>query len=422
MAWNTLNQKIRVPLLPVPSGHERLSEILLYARKEGPPGGRSHLSDAALKRLVELAYYGSQQTEEGRYPTCRFFSYPDANRDDLLFTMAVFNPPIELDLESLRRLAHIAPRHGHALVIAEDGDRLVVTRLMSLDSLRDFNRKLGRPEYWTSLHRPMGLMITIDGPGALQVSENDFSLKLRAGRIEESIPFFYVPGVNEWSRNVATNLHKRVVEKVPTAKGYFGDNMFMLVNTVWSQVLSGCVSERHGGVFVIIDPESIDGHVHFKYPMQLDLGDAIIKFWLECIEGIDGKENRELELWLRRRNQFLKQIDGVSSLANVDGCVCLTPDLKVLGFGGEILVDETTANESSLVLVDAKGRAAQDCQGSSQFGGTRHRSAFRLCKKVSNTKAFVISQDGDLRVFYSDDKNVFAFKSLGAWIRDAQLG
>ncbi len=421
MSWNTIKHKVDLSSVGVPSGPDTLTEILISARNVGPSALASHLSDMGLRRLIELAYYGSQYSEEGRYPTCRFFSYPKAVKDDQLFTVAVFNPPIELDLASMRRLAHIAPRDRHALVITEDENRLMITRLMSLDSPRDVNQ-IGRPEYWTSLHHPLGLMITIDGPGSLQVSESQVTLKLRAGRIEEAIPVSSVPGVLEWYRNLATELHQRVIGIVPKAGGYFGGNMLMLVGAIWSQVLSGCVSERHGGAFMIINPERINDNVRFNYNVErVDLGEAIVKFWLASIEATDSMESRDLRLWLSRHNQFRKQIDVVSSLANVDGCVCLTPDLKVLGFGGEILVDETAAAQSPLVLADAKNDTPQSSQDSSAFGGTRHRSGFRLCKKASNALAFVVSQDGDLSVFYSNDKNVYAFRSLGAWFTNADL-
>ena len=419
MSWNTIKHNVDLSSVGVPSGPGTLAEILLSARSRRAL--TSHLSDDGLKKLIKLAYYASQQSEEGRYPTCRFFSYRVADKDDELNTVAVFNPPIELDLAVVRRLAHIAPRERNALVITEDGDRLVVTRLMSLDSPRDVDQ-LGRPEYWTSLHQPIGLMITIDGPGALQVSESQVTLRLRPGRIEEAIPVESVPGVREWHRTLATELQRRVAEIVPAKKGRFGGNMFMLVGAVWSQVLSGCVAKGHGGAFIILDPEKSDGNVLFNYLLEKpDLGETIVKFWLASIEATDSMESRDLRLWLRRHNQFRKQIDVVSSLANVDGCVCLTPDLKVLGFGGEILVDETAADQSPLVLADAKTNTPQSCQDSRAFGGTRHRSAFRLCKKASNALAFVVSQDGDLSVFYSNDKYVYAFNSLGAWFTNADL-
>ena len=44
--------------------------------------------------------------------------------------------------------------------------------------------------------------------------------------------------------------------------------------------------------------------------------------------------------------------------------------------------------------------------------GHRHRSAFLLCKAVPDALAFVISQDGDLLVFSSDDRHVYCDENL----------
>ncbi len=187
--------------------------------------------------------------------------------------------------------AVIEEKFGYGVRTDPDGDRLVVTRLMSLDSPRDVDH-LGRPEYWTSLHQPIGLMITIDGPGALQVSESQVTLRLRAGRIEEAIPVDSVPGVREWHRTLATELQRRVADIAPTKKGRFGGDMFMLVGAVWSQVLSGCVAKRHGGAFIILDPEKRDGNVRFNYRLEKpDLGETIVKFWLES-----SRENTRKQL------------------------------------------------------------------------------------------------------------------------------
>jgi len=264
-------------------------------------------------------------------------------------------------------------------------------------------------------------MVTVEGPGSLRVTEAGVTLNLRAGRIEEAISFALVKGVRNWFDAVSKELMLRVEEARPRSTTYFGGNMSMLIRSVWSQVLSACVSQRHGGAFVVMSPDDMDGNIELKYPLEpVNLGGKVVDFWLSCVET-DYKEKRDLNLWLRRQNSFRKQIDVVSSLANVDGCVCVTRDLKILGCGGEIIVSEEAAMDSHLVLVDAKTEKPREQQGSAQFGGTRHRSAYRLCKVVPNALAFVVSQDGNLGGFYSDDMYVYAFRGLGPWFTNADL-
>jgi len=205
MSWNTIKSKVDLSSVAFPSGHDKLAEILISARSTSPAGFTSHLSDRGLAKLIELAFYGSQQSEEGRYPAYRFFSYPKGVKNDQLRTVGVLNPAIELDLATMRRVVHVAPRDRYALVVAEDGAQLMLTRIISIDSTQQVGH-LGKPEYWTSYQSPVGLMISVDGPGALQATEGGLTLKLRAGRIEEAVPVVFVPGVRDYWRLLATRI------------------------------------------------------------------------------------------------------------------------------------------------------------------------------------------------------------------------
>jgi hypothetical protein len=85
----------------------------------------------------------------------------------------------------------------------------------------------------------------------------------------------------------------------------------------------------------------------------------------------------------------------ISSLANVDGLILLSPELKVRGFGVEILsklepkqifrAHSAMAENSDLELLSP-----------SHFG-TRHRSMMRFCYSHQGSVGFVVSQDGDIR-------------------------
>jgi len=94
-------------------------------------------------------------------------------------------------------------------------------------------------------------------------------------------------------------------------------------------------------------------------------------------------------------------------MASVDGAVIIDWDFTVSGFGAEIL-PRPIDDDNEMVE-----------HGTHPFGkppdrplykyGMRHRSAYRLCKAVNNSLAFVISQDGDIRVFCHVDGKVKLF-------------
>ena len=46
--------------------------------------------------------------------------------------------------------------------------------------------------------------------------------------------------------------------------------------------------------------------------------------------------------------------------------------------------------------------------------GTRHRSAYRFCMSVPGSLAFIISQDGDIRVMHSSADDVFLWDGFYA--------
>ena len=84
----------------------------------------------------------------------------------------------------------------------------------------------------------------------------------------------------------------------------------------------------------------------------------------------------------------------VAALATTDGAVVMTKRYELLGFGGEI--------SGKLTSVDTVGRAL-DVEGNeveeepTEIVGTRHRSAYRLCKELPDVLAVIVSHDGDVR-------------------------
>jgi len=84
----------------------------------------------------------------------------------------------------------------------------------------------------------------------------------------------------------------------------------------------------------------------------------------------------------------------IADLTHVDGAVLMTDRLELLGFGVEISgglppvstvarARDLTGTERDLVRTDRVG--------------TRHRSAYRLCRTLRDALVIVVSQDGGLR-------------------------
>jgi hypothetical protein len=233
-------------------------------------------------------------------------------------------------------------------------------------------------------------------------------------------------------RNLWDGLAARMVGKTAEAYGeesraYFGgyDGLAGLIHKVWSRVLAAAIDRLHGGAFVILPSEgSLEGFdIHCKYPAEMRLGDDILEFWKSCVHHAkvrnDGQHERDAatHTWSWRRAALFTKAEILAGLSSVDGCVVLDRNLQVLGFGGEIRVDDQKVDTAPRALRNTKtGQLTLEAE-LEQYG-TRHRSAYRLAKVFPGTIIFVISQDGDLRIFCSDEQDVFGFDRLHAWVHE----
>ena len=140
------------------------------------------------------------------------------------------------------------------------------------------------------------------------------------------------------------------------------------------------------------------------------------------IPALLAKLQRETRLRLENAPIVEKAIAGlpdlVHSLAAVDGAVVLTRDFTLKGFGAVIGQsqyddDNEKVTEVLSVTLDENPQCWYRIKHSHERPldsfGTRHRSAYRFCKEVPGAMAFVISQDGDIRLFAPQDGQVVLF-------------
>ena len=84
----------------------------------------------------------------------------------------------------------------------------------------------------------------------------------------------------------------------------------------------------------------------------------------------------------------------VAALSASDGAVVMSKRYELLGFGGEIS-GKLPDVETVLRALDVEGDEFE--KEPTQSVGTRHRSAYRLCKELPDVLAVVVSKDGDVR-------------------------
>jgi hypothetical protein len=403
--------------LPDFCGPDELAKVVLMLRRwERQQSLEGRISEIGLQRLLELAFHTSLTTEEGRHPRFRFFvSAPSVV--DAMPPIARFDPPIPLRPDTLRRMVPAVSSRLHAVKVVEaKSGGLFADSVLAVDELGEASG-VGRPEISMGLGLP-GLMIRVDGPGRLRATERGFTWELRDGRVRPLNHYAVISVVRRWFGDLAASLQKE--HGVPVAPGA-DDDPGVVFDAVWSFVLATTVAAGHGGAFVVI-PGEPGPELRIKYPARdLDLARAVSAFWRSCFntESLPGAAELEKKsaLWDASKKRMFSAARALAELANVDGCVVLDRRLRLFGFGAEIRVSEHQVDGWECSESHPETLAPQASIDVERWG-TRHRSAFRLCCARPGTLAFVISQDGDLRVFFGSPEGarVCAWQSLGSWM------
>ena len=397
----------------------RLLDGRTEARKAAPER-YGKISDDGVKRIVMLCYYASQAGEEGRYPTFRVYAAPanvlDSDKSDPWQLLTLTQPLILDDVDDLRRLAPSASSHDFALEICEqgmaEGNAVVTCMGIRMAHSGDGGTKVLNSSLWTRSIRP-GLMIRVDGPGQLRVSEGGRAFDLRAGHLLdlESLP---------------THLYQRwqagLISRLTPEQGK-QDVMQSTLHFVWHELLHSTSLNRHGGCYVVLPnaPVSSDNlsskyGIRIKYHVgDLCLGETIATFVSTCLKGEKQPEAFQViaNEWIWQRYNLLSQIECLTNLSGVDGCTVFDGDLRLLGFGGKIEAKDATLNRP---FKDFLTRQELDETVLARTG-TRHLSAFRLCNSADEITCYVISQDGHVTLFWSDDSAVWRWSPYRPWTK-----
>lgn len=382
-------------------GPARLTEVLLEKRRslagqEVASWLFGDLTDRELARLLRCAYEVSFKRDEGRYPN--FTMFVPARRDVQAVESASvrFEPPLELDVRLLRRLSSAVPPRPDALFVKAAPDGLVCTGIGRFETAGAL-----LPEDVTGLYlSSSGLILEIGGPGDLTVHEAGDVYTLSAGRIHrqfhgnealEVLPHF------TWLRD------QIIQAELGDTTDHVADRVGQVLRDTWMYVLKETVRMAHGGAFAVLPVDALatldlptdwQEQLSISYPTApRDLLQSISSYVRVRWGGV--RESRQAALRL-----LIDHARAVARLSATDGYVLLDVRLRVLGFGVKIGWEAEVP--SRCVEVDDALEPTGGYLGLRRTG-TRHRAAYRLCASVSGATVFVVSQDGDLRIFFSTE-------------------
>ena len=382
------------------------------------------ISDDRIEPLLLHAYRASFSTDEGRPVRSRLFAleagWAFSPPNDLfgwyksMLFMQSFEPPLPLSDERLIvRLSATLQHDGASLIVKEQAGTLLVTALAQLDFKDAAPPLLGMPRDPASASMP-GLLVETHGPGRLRVREGSGEYTLFANRLAVHQSAVWLAPAMEWLYDVsrsATDNAARDKDWKPGRVKYPELQASIHVpqtdvRLTWSRILREAIRLGHGGAFVVLPQETPD-QIHTKYRIKpLNLAEKISRVWLaECClpDGPGVVEWSILEEKRLRLHHLISACHSTSWLSATDGCVVMDRGMNVLGFGGTIKAESKDTGRCFNLTRDEEQQADEVLQPL----GHRHRSAYNLCKAVPNSLAFVISQDGDLRLFASDGERTY---------------
>jgi hypothetical protein len=370
--------------------------------------------------FLSVAYQGSLLNEEGQPVICRIaLCHPSeleaSNLSLYSFNGSFLQKPRPFDQQEIRRLSPAASFYRSIIAVTWSPQKgfvicgTVQTGQWSRDLVSDLQGMMHPIPDWLIIH--------VRGPGNLVVYRGAERLAtLLNGRVEgHGFNVF----ASTWMRERYWNERDRLtdfrslavdsgVELRPDLLENFDANFF-------KRVVREIRDRRHGGTLVF-GPEALlarlldpGGPICAKYRVDRKQSSRPYQALLEKIVGkfiaVAKMKGRKAVGWLEFLKwseempysfsvQYLDLAGWLADMATVDGCLLLDPRFSVAGYGAEIQVP---GFEDEIVHRALDLEAEVTIPESAEHAGTRHRTAYRLCRDFPQCLAVVVSQDGTVQ-------------------------
>lgn len=400
----------------------------------------------ALSGLLQTVFNASLRTEEGESIRIKLAISPAGTRPKrrhqpygLGAAETFFIKPIPLNQRELVKLANAVDPSVSMLSVhlGRSGKGEIV-------GLADEEARFEQYRSYAALRMPGragSFQVEVSGIGdiTVYVGFSFVALYQRGKTVKSHRHIFEFWGLHDAASAFSRCLSRRLLTQVSKEEihfvGLFDRNGQLRMEEEWKEVISRVLylvrSYRHGGS-ILITPRPHRAALSIKYPLLYDrlfktivaktaayvkvanvntpAWDAIAAGAKQLKSATYATYHRASRLQDRIEEDFDNCCGTVAAFSRVDGAVLMGTDLSVRGFGAEI-VAKRDPRRVILVSATAKGRDRISMIDPRQFG-TRHRSAIRYCWEDPKCVAFVVSQDGDVRVIMRVDDGVMVFDNV----------
>ncbi|MDB5100615.1 MAG: hypothetical protein JWM80_5036 [Cyanobacteria bacterium RYN_339] len=380
---------------------------------------------AQLRRLLEVAYVASLETEEGRPTTftlcCVHSNHEQPEGGDVEWWP--FCEARAFEVQELRRLAAATSNEAAAIWVQWEEMETAAPRIFGILNIGAAGAGV-LPGFATRSEAvPGSLMLRIEGPGRLTVYHRDRAMmSLAGGRLhrEEASTAQLLEGhplLLEARRYFDARL-QAAGAPVDHTDGLRLDSAFRTLLVI---ILAGIQRIGSGGTLVLVSPDSAaQSFLKPKYALKPGVAFLAANYTamllaranLDAMIG-PGRRARDLRdnlpddlqrFYLLRlevrtaRQRLLDEAEFLARLSGADGATVMTSTLMPAGFGVEIAYGPVTLPP----VYDVKEGRALDVE---EFG-MRHRSAIRLVAAAPDVVAFVVSKDGSVNMIFGQDGRV----------------
>lgn len=389
------------------------------------------LKASEIRSLCALAFHSSLGEEEGRTPRFKITLGESKQCANVLR----FRNSIRLSTpETLRKLWPAVSWPDCSLLVRSD-QGFTLTAIGICAAGYDVMEILLR-ELWTNprLAPAVGtIMLSVEGAGNISlITSRSAKICLRAGILRALEPWWIAFG----ELGLFSYVEQQVLEQLrscqlPSVEEYLARTRRIpdYCQTLWSRVLAHVIERRHGGVFLVL-PEVASNDttdllsrysIEPRYDIdRLELSDLVVQ---HCKEILTARVEQNVDDFISKsqaelcvRALVLRTMQALSDLSGVDGCVVLDRLFRVVGFGCKIISDTDWGGNKPLLPFCKLGTEDQIDNDVIRSFGTRHQSAISVSRRYPNMRAFVISQDGDLRLFFSDEFHAYGVEGLWSGI------
>jgi hypothetical protein len=402
---------------------------------------------AVLENILSICYQASFMREEERPARFRLIfrnpeNFPSGQSPPDGLHRIEFTEPRLCCEDELRRLFPAAGFHRSMIGVTLDGHSqphiwgIVHTGPRWLQLIHGGTLKISP--------LPDSLIIFVTGPGRITVSVGlTMVAGLRGGKLIDAAKDVLS---SRWfreffaaNRDELWGLHRETRLKNGTGWATIAQEFPMVLGqNLMYRVISLICSYRHGGMLVIVPMEfseevkETNPYLNIKYTFKPDEGrlrvqQHIAQIMNEFAQAVEKSGNHDVPVgWSEYQaistpalslmdEMLFEKAHLLAELTLVDGAVVLNRRFELLGFGAEI-----SSALDNVVTV----RRAMDIEGvngeteSARRVGTRHRSAYRLCKALQGALVVVVSQDGQVRFVRWHDGQVTYWDQLATSLLD----